>query len=203
MRARSQVGVPKRRCASDWRLLPLLRLIVASFVVLASAFQPTGLAQPIQQPKGSAVIVGVVVDENDTPVARAQVQAFWAEDVRKASHSSQRLGRSTGSASTDETGTFRISGLAAGDYVKIELVPVKPVRVTGTVISASGRSTEGRTTTSISRSPSARCVPHWSRRRRAFGSRLDARRAAGDGEQGSRTTGSRNADRGGRQTACW
>jgi hypothetical protein len=170
--------------------LPLFRLVVASFLVLASAFQPTGLAQPIQQPTGNAVIVGVVVDEHHVPVPRALVQAFLAEDVRKVSKSSQRLGRSSGSASTDETGMFRISGLAAGDYVvaaeaiptfpnggpvparvygptfypstldvsqamfinaldhpapavKIELVPVEPVRVTGTVISASGRSTEG------------------------------------------------------------
>jgi hypothetical protein len=166
-----------------------LRLVVASFVVLARSFQPTGLAQPIQQPQGNAVIVGAVVDEHHVPVPRALVQAFSAEDVRKASNSSQRLGRSNGSASTDETGVFRISGLAAGDYVvaaeaipfpnggpvpahvygptfypstldvseavflsaldhpaatvQIELVPVTPVRVTGTVISASGRSTEG------------------------------------------------------------
>src|SRR5437016_1185734 len=117
MRTRSRVCLLKRRCGCDWRLLPLLRLVVASFVVLASAFQPTGLAQPIQPPKGNAVIVGVVVDEHHAPVTRAQVQAFSTEDVRKASNSSQRLGRSTGSASTDDTGTFRISGLAAGDYV--------------------------------------------------------------------------------------
>jgi hypothetical protein len=158
--------------------------------VVTWLFQEAGVAQPIQQPKGNAVIIGTVVDENLAPVARARVQAFSAEGVRKASNNSQRLGRSAESASTDETGTFRISGLAAGDYVvaaeaiptfpnggplptraygptfypstldvsqavfvnaldhlpttvRIELVPVKPVRVTGTVISASGRSTEG------------------------------------------------------------
>jgi hypothetical protein len=189
VRTRSHVGVPKRRCGCDFDLLPLLRLVVASSVVLACAFQPTGLAQSIQQPKGNAVVVGVVVDEHHAPVPRAQVQAFSAEDVRKASNGSQALGQSSGSASTDETGTFRIAGLAAGDYavaaeavafpngvpvpahvygptfypstldvsqavfvsaldhpaptVQIELVPVKPVRVTGTAISASGRSTEG------------------------------------------------------------
>ena len=178
------------RYGSDCHLLPLFRLVVASFVVLTCAFQGTGLAQPLQGPKGTAVIVGTVLDEHHLPVARAQVQAFSAEDVRKASNSSQPLGRSTGSASTDQTGTFRISGLAAGTYVvaaeaiptfpygglvparvygptfhpstldvsqavfvnaldhqpvtvQIELVPVKPVRVTGTVMSASGRSTEG------------------------------------------------------------
>jgi hypothetical protein len=190
MRIQSRVRLPKRRYGSDCRLLPLFRLVVASFVVLAYSFQPTGLAQPIQQPKGNAVIVGAVLDEHHVPVGRAQVQVFSAEDVRNASNSSERLGRSTGSASTDETGTFRISGLAAGNYVvaaeaiptfpsggplparvygptfypstldarqavfvnaldhqpvtvQIELVPVKPVRVTGTVTSASGRSTEG------------------------------------------------------------
>jgi hypothetical protein len=170
--------------------LPTFCVGVAAFVVVTWVFQEAGVAQPNQQPKGNAVIIGTVVDENQAPVARAQVQAFSAEGVRKASNNSQRLGRSAGAASTDETGTFRISGLAAGDYVvaaeatptfpnrgpvptraygptfypstldvsqavlvnaldhlpptvRIELVPVKPVRVTGTVISASGRSTDG------------------------------------------------------------
>jgi hypothetical protein len=163
--------------------------VAASVFALTCGFQANGVAQPSQQPKGNAVIIGTVVNENHAPVARAQVQAFSAEDVRKASNNSQRLGRSVGSASTDETGSFQISGLAAGDYVvaaeaipifpnggplptraygptfypstldvsqavfvnaldlpttvRIELVPVKPVRVAGTVISASGRSTEG------------------------------------------------------------
>jgi hypothetical protein len=170
--------------------LQLSRVVAASFVALTCGFQANGVAQPIQQPKGNAVIVGTVVDENYVPVARAQVQAFSAEDVQKASRDSQRLGRSAGSASTDETGSFQISGLAAGAYavaadaiptfpnggplsarmygptfypstldvsqavvvnaldhqppaVQIELIPVKPVRVTGTIISASGGSTEG------------------------------------------------------------
>lgn len=169
---------------------PRFCLGVASFVVLAWVFQESGVAQAIQQPKGNAVIVGTVVDENRVPMARAQVLALSGEDVQKASRGSQRLGRSAGSASTDSTGSFQISGLAAGDYivaaeaiptfpnggqpparmygptfypstldvshavfvnaldhpamtVQIVLVPVKPVRVTGTVISASGRSTEG------------------------------------------------------------
>jgi hypothetical protein len=157
-------------------------------VRVPSAFPPTGLTQP--QRKGSAVIVGAVVDEHQVPVPGVLVQAFLAEDVRKASMNSQRLGRSRGSASTDETWRFRISGLAAGEYViaaepiptfpngdsiparvygptfypstlelseamfinaldqtapavTIEFTRVRPVRVMGTVISASGRSTEG------------------------------------------------------------
>lgn len=190
MPTRTQIGDPKGRCGAGYRPLPTLCLCVASFVGLTCGFQASGVAEPIQQPKGNAVIVGTVVDENHVPVARAQVQAFSAEDVQTASRGSQRLARSAGSASTDGTGSFQISGLAAGDYivgaeaiptfpnggplparvygptfypstldfsqavvvnaldhlpptVQIELVPVKPVRVTGTVISASGRSTEG------------------------------------------------------------
>src|SRR4029078_8829185 len=108
----------------------------------------------------------------------------------KASEGPHRLGRSSGSASTDAAGMFRISGLPAGDYViaaeaiptfpsggplparvygrsfypstldvlhavfvnalqqqpatiQIELVPVTPVHVAVTRMSASGRSTEG------------------------------------------------------------
>src|SRR5690242_17680133 len=131
MSTRSRVGVPKQRCGSDWRLFPFFRLAVASFIfiMLGCAFQPTADAQPIQQPAGNAAIVGVVVDEQHVPVARAQVQAFSAEDIRKASSSSQPLGRSAGSASTDESGMFRISGLAAGDYiVAAEAVPTLPNR---------------------------------------------------------------------------
>jgi HEAT repeat protein len=170
--------------------LRLFRVVAASFVALTCGFQANAVAQPIQQSKGNAVIVGTVVDENHVPIARAQVQAFSAEGVQEAPRGSHRLGRSAASASTDETGSFQISGLAAGAYVvaaeaiptspnggplpgrvygptfypstldvsqavvvnardhqpptvKIELLPVKPVRVTGTVISASGQSTEG------------------------------------------------------------
>jgi hypothetical protein len=187
---RTQIGDPKRRCGAGYRPLPTLCVGVASFVALTCGFQANGVAEPIQQLKGNAVIVGTVVDENHVPVARAQVQAFSAEDVQRAPRGSQRLARSAGSTSTDGTGSFQISGLAAGDYivaaeaiptfpnggppparvygptfypstldfsqavvvnaldhqpptVQIELVPVKPVRVTGTIISASGGSTEG------------------------------------------------------------
>jgi len=170
--------------------LRLSHVAAAVFVALTCGFRANGGAEPIQQPKGIAVILGTVVDENHVPVARAQVQAFSAEEVHKASSGSQRLGRSAGSASTDETGSFQISGLPAGDYVvaaealpifpsgaplparvygptfcpstldvsqamfvpaldrmqpmvQIELVRVKSVRVTGTVIHASGAPTQG------------------------------------------------------------
>ena len=163
--------------------------LAASFVVIALAFPSIGRGQSVQQTTGNAV-VGVVVDVDHKPVPRAQVQAFSAEDVRNPSNRSQLLTRNTGSASTDETGMFRISGLPAGEYVvaadafprfpgggplparvygpafdpstldlsravfvsaipdpagtiEINLVPVEPVRVSGTVVSAAGRSTEG------------------------------------------------------------
>lgn len=55
--------------------LPLLRQVVASFGVLASAFQPTGLAQSIQQPKGNAVVVEQFKDE----------KVFWKQlEIAKA-----------------------------------------------------------------------------------------------------------------------
>lgn len=187
-RTRRRAGVSRRRSGLDWHSFPEPRLVIVFSVVLACAFHSTALAQ--SQPHGTGVIVGTVVDEHHVPVSRAQVQAFSAEDVKKASEGSHRLGRSSGSSSTDAAGMFRISGLAAGDYVvaaeaipkfpsggrfpgpmygasfypstldvshavfvdalqqqpatvQIELVPVTPVRVTGTVMSASGRSTEG------------------------------------------------------------
>src|SRR5690606_6721826 len=80
----SWVLSPSVRCASEMiRREPMVRLVVASCLVLASAFPPTGLTQP--RLKGSGVIVGIVVDEHQVPVPRALVQAFLAEDVRKAS----------------------------------------------------------------------------------------------------------------------
>jgi len=38
----------------------------------------------------------VVADEHGDPIARAQLQAFSAEDVPKASNNAQRLGRNAG-----------------------------------------------------------------------------------------------------------
>jgi HEAT repeats len=165
---------------------------VRVFAWTACVLAPTVVAHAAQQSNGSgnATIVGVVVDENHQPVSRSRVLAFSAKDPRQTSAEVQGLVRPSGSTSTDTTGTFRISGLAAGDYlvaaeamptfpnggqiparmwaptfypstvdaskatavtasaqtnasVTIELVPVTPVPVRGTVTTESGRSAEG------------------------------------------------------------
>ena len=69
---------------------------------------------------GNGIIVGVVVNERQEPVARAMVQAFSAsvtlspDVVREAA---PPIRRASGSATTDQNGGFRISGLALGEYV--------------------------------------------------------------------------------------
>src|SRR6266478_6609146 len=63
MPTRTQLGDPKRRCGAGYRPLPKLCLGVASFVALTCGFQANGVAKPIQQPKGNAIIAGTVVDE--------------------------------------------------------------------------------------------------------------------------------------------
>jgi HEAT repeat protein len=147
------------------------------------------LSQPLQPSSGNATISGVVVDENRVPVPRARVHAFSVREAREASGGELGSIRSRGSASTDASGTFRMSGLADGDYlvaaevtpafpnggqgsarvwaptfhpstidasqgtpvtaaahtsasVTIQLVPVTPVPVRGTVTTESGRPAE-------------------------------------------------------------
>ncbi len=184
----NQSALASWRRGCSWRSLASFRRAIWVLAWTTCAFAWNVLAYPLQQSHGNAIIVGVVVDENHRPVPRAQVQAFSVKDVRETSGGVQGLIRSK-SASTDATGTFRISGLAEGDYlvaaettpfpnggqvsarmwaptfypstidvseatpvpasehpsasVTIELVPVTPVRVRGTVTTASGRSPEG------------------------------------------------------------
>jgi hypothetical protein len=76
---------------------------------------------------GSGIIAGVVVNERQEPIARAQVQAFSVRTTVPQVQQGQTVPfsrRANGSASTDAEGRFRISGLEMGDYlVAAEAVP--------------------------------------------------------------------------------
>lgn len=76
---------------------------------------------------GRGIITGVIVNERQEPVARAQVQAFSVGTSVPPAQQGQIVPFSTragGSTSTDAEGRFRISGLELGDYlVAAEAVP--------------------------------------------------------------------------------
>jgi HEAT repeats len=76
---------------------------------------------------GSGIIAGVVINERQEPIARAQVQAFSVRTTVPQPQQGQTVPFSTranGSASTDAEGRFRMSGLEVGDYlVAAETVP--------------------------------------------------------------------------------
>jgi hypothetical protein len=76
---------------------------------------------------GRGIITGVIVNERQEPVARAQVQAFSGGTSVPAAQQGQTVPFSTragGSTSTDAEGRFRVSGLELGDYlVAAEAVP--------------------------------------------------------------------------------
>jgi uncharacterized protein (DUF2141 family) len=75
----------------------------------------------VRMPRGG-VITGVVRDRNNQPAASQPVSA-----LRQAIVNGERRFVSSGNASTDDRGTYRIFGLAAGDYI----------------VSATGRGTAG------------------------------------------------------------
>src|SRR5436190_12132569 len=89
------------------------------------AFSTWPAAAPARQPAGAAVLVGVIVDEQHRPVARAQVQAFTIADARTLSNPKRLIHRAY--AYSDASGAFRITGLAAGEYiVAAEPMPIFP-----------------------------------------------------------------------------
>jgi hypothetical protein len=68
----------------------------------------------------TAVITGVVVNERQEPIARAQVQAFSVRTTVLQAQQGQTVPFSmpaSGSAPSDAGGRFRISGLEMGDYL--------------------------------------------------------------------------------------
>lgn len=75
---------------------------------------------------GNGIIAGVVVNERQEPVARAEVQAFSVRTTNAQAQSRQTVpfsARASGSESTDAQGRFQISGLELGEY----LVAAQPV----------------------------------------------------------------------------
>lgn len=78
-------------------------------------------------PHASGIVVGVIVNERQEPVVRAQVQAFSVRTLAPQVRQQERVPfsvRASGSASTDTEGRFQISGLELGEYlVAAEAVP--------------------------------------------------------------------------------
>ena len=71
---------------------------------------------------GRGIIVGVVVNERQEPVARAEVHAFAARTTNEQAQPRQTVpfsARASGSASTDAQGRFQVSGLELGEYLDI------------------------------------------------------------------------------------
>jgi bilin biosynthesis protein len=104
-------------------------VLPSTYVLTSANSAAAGLNQGSERTPnaGSGIIVGVVVNERQEPVARAQVQAF---SVRTTAPQVQQLQsvpfsvRASGSASTDTEGRFQISALELGEYlVAAEAVP--------------------------------------------------------------------------------
>jgi hypothetical protein len=112
-------------------------LLVLGFVSLAvypsthlppGAVSNSGISQSSERTPntGNGVIVGVVVNERQEPVARAEVQAFSVRTTKAQAQSRQTVpfsSRAGGSATTDAQGRFQISGLELTEF----LVAAQPV----------------------------------------------------------------------------
>jgi len=91
-----------------------------------------GLNQSSQRTSdsGNGIIVGLVVNERQEPVARVTVQAFSARATGPGTQPHETVPfstRASGSASTDTQGRFQIAGLELGEYlVAAEPVPLLP-----------------------------------------------------------------------------
>ena len=104
-------------------------VLPSSQVLAGPNVNAAGLNQSFQRrpSAGTGVISGVVVDEHQAPVTRAQVQAFSVRTTVPQVQQGQTVPfsmRASGSASTDAEGRFQISGLDLGDYlVAAQAVP--------------------------------------------------------------------------------
>ncbi|HYR89411.1 MAG TPA: HEAT repeat domain-containing protein [Terriglobia bacterium] len=106
-----------------WAVLLMLAFVsqpvLSSGYSLQESISDSGSVSSQKAPKGNGIVVGIVINERHEPVANAIVQAFSADDPRQpqARESVQRLKHTSGSASTDAEGRFRISGLPLGEYL--------------------------------------------------------------------------------------
>jgi hypothetical protein len=87
---------------------------------LSRTTQPTPSA-------GTGIITGIVIDQRQEPIPRAQVQAFSVPTSVSQVQPGEIVPfsmRASGAASTDAAGRFQISGLERGEYlVAAEAVP--------------------------------------------------------------------------------
>jgi HEAT repeats len=103
-------------------VLPSTRLLAGAVSNTGGTSQTSGRTPET----GNGVIAGVVVNDRQEPVARAEVQAFSVRMTTPRAQPRQTVPfstRASGSASTDTAGRFQISGLEPGEY----LVAARPV----------------------------------------------------------------------------
>jgi hypothetical protein len=96
--------------------------IVSAPVALAAQAPAVQQPLPDRPPPRTGAITGVVVGEQQRPIARVQVQVFPVSVLAAQASGAPFPGRASGTAPTDAEGRFRMDGLAPGSY----LVAVEP-----------------------------------------------------------------------------
>lgn len=130
--ARLTLVMAERLSASLVLVLGFVSQTVHPSTHLLAASNSNGISQNSKSTPntGSGIIVGVVVNERQEPVARAEVQAFAVRTTNAQAQPRQTVpfsARASGSASTDTQGRFQITGLELGEYlVAAEPVPLLP-----------------------------------------------------------------------------
>jgi hypothetical protein len=116
-------------CAMTWSAVMAAQPARISEAPVAIASNGQRNSDPTPR-AANAIIVGVVVNERQEPVARARVHAFPAHPAISGPQPHQfvpRSTRSSGSAATDAEGRFQISNLELSEYlVVVEPVPFLP-----------------------------------------------------------------------------
>src|ERR1051325_1239367 len=94
---------------------PFVITLATTLSLAAPALAQTNVATG----SGAGMIVGVVVNDRQEPIARVRVQAFPAGVIRPTDSSAPLSIRAGGSATTDTEGRFQLSGLALDQYIVI------------------------------------------------------------------------------------